>query len=391
MIEVPRRIILGPGPSSAHPKVLSAMSNSVIGYLDPDFFKIMDEVSDGLSKVYNSSGPSFAIAGSGSAGMEAGFVNLISENEKLLICNNGYFCKRMTLMADRLGINYDTLDNDWGKQIDLDNLENKLKKNNYSLVAAIHAETSTGVLNPIKEIGELCKKYNSKLMVDCVTSLGGTEIRFDDWNIDFAYSGTQKCLAAPPGLSPVSVSESALEYIKSRKKLPSSWYLDLVGISEYWGKDHIAHQTTPVNLVYALNEALNLTFKEGLKNKFLRHKTMSEGLKKGLKELCLTLPVDESCSLNQLTVINIPNNIDDLEFRNKLLRSYLIEIGRGLGQFAGKVWRIGLMGESCVPQNVFAVLNAFEKLLIEYKFKLNEGASLSAASSVINGQNIRPY
>ena len=391
MIEVPRRIILGPGPSSAHPKVLSAMSNSVIGYLDPDFFKIMDEVSDGLSKVYNSSGPSFAIAGTGSAGMEAGFVNLISENEKLLICNNGYFCKRMTLMADRLGINYDTLDNDWGKQIDLDNLENKLKKNNFSLVAAIHSETSTGVLNPIKEIGELCKKYNSKLMVDCVTSLGGTEIRFDDWNIDFAYSGTQKCLAAPPGLSPVSVSESALEYIKSRKKLPSSWYLDLVGISEYWGKDHIAHQTTPVNLVYALNEALNLTFKEGLKNKFLRHKTMSEGLKKGLKELCLTLPVDESCSLNQLTVINIPNNIDDLEFRNKLLRSYLIEIGRGLGQFAGKVWRIGLMGESCVPQNVFAVLNAFEKLLIEYKFKLNEGASLSAASSVINGQNIRPY
>ena len=391
MIDIPRRIILGPGPSSAHPKVLSAMSNSVIGYLDPDFFKIMENVSEGLSKVYNSTGYSFAISGSGSAGMEAGFVNLISENEKLLICNNGYFCKRMTLMADRLEIDYETADYDWGKDVDLDDLEEKLKKNDYAMVAAIHAETSTGVLNPIKEIGELCKKYNARFMVDCVTSLGGTEIKFDDWNIDYAYSGTQKCLAAPPGLSPVSISKSAIEYIKSRKKQPSSWYLDLVALSDYWGKEHIAHQTTPVNLVYALNEALNLTFEEGLENKFLRHKIMSNGLKKGLKELCLALPVDESYALNQLTVISIPENINDIDFRNKLLRNYLIEIGRGLGQFAGKVWRIGLMGESCVPQNVYAVLSAFEKLLIENNFKLNEGASLSVASSVINDHDIKPY
>ena len=391
MNQIPRRIILGPGPSSAHPKVLNAMSNGVIGYLDPDFLLILEDVSLKLSKLFNSSGHSFAISGTGSAGMEAGFVNLISEGEKLLICNNGYFCKRMILMAERLGIDFDTIDDDWGKQTSLDKLEIKLRENNYGLVAAIHAETSTGVLNPIKEIGELCKKYNSKFMVDCVTSLGGTEIMFDEWNIDYAYSGTQKCLAAPPGLSPVSISKSAIEYIESRKKLPSSWYLDLLGISKYWGNEHIAHQTTPVNLIYALNEALNLTFDEGLENKYLRHKIMSDGLKKGLRELCLVLPVDKSVSLNQLTVVNIPENIDDQVFRTELLRNYLIEIGRGLGEFTGKVWRIGLMGESCVPQNVFALLNAFEKLLIKNKFDLKEGASLSVASSVINSQNIRPY
>jgi len=212
-----------------------------------------------------------------------------------------------------------------------------------------------------------------------------------DWNIDYAYSGTQKCLAAPPGLSPASISNSAIDYIKNRKKLPSSWYLDLLGISNYWGKDHIAHQTTPINLVYALNEALNLTFDEGLENKYLRHKTMSEGLKKGLKELCLSLPVDPKIALNQLTVVNVPEKIDDQKFRDSLLKNYFIEIGRGLGEFSGKVWRIGLMGESCVPQNVFALLNAFEKLLIENNFDLKEGMSLSEASKVINGQNVRPY
>ena len=391
MSTIPRRIILGPGPSSAHPKVLNAMSNSVIGYLDPEFFNILEDVSEKLSKLFNSTGQSFAISGTGSAGMEAGFTNLISEDEKLLICNNGYFCKRMTLMAERLGIDFDTVDDDWGRQTNLDELEDMLKQNNYGLVAAIHAETSTGVINPIKEIGELCKKYNTKFMVDCVTSLGGTEIRFDDWNIDYAYSGTQKCLAAPPGLSPASLSNSAIDYIKKRKKLPSSWYLDLIGICNYWGKDHIAHQTTPINLVYALSEALNLTFEEGLENKYLRHKTMSDGLKKGLKELCLALPVDPSIALNQLTVVNIPEKIDDLKFRDRLLKDYFIEIGRGLGKFSGKVWRIGLMGESCVPQNVFALLNAFEKLLIENNFDLKEGMSLSEASKVINGQNIRPY
>ncbi len=391
MSTIPRRIILGPGPSSAHPKVLNAMSNSVIGYLDPEFFNILEDVSEKLSKLFNSTGQSFAISGTGSAGMEAGFTNLISEGEKLLICNNGYFCKRMILMAERLGIDFDTVDDDWGKQTNLDELEDMLKQNSYGLVAAIHAETSTGVINPIKEIGELCKKYNTKFMVDCVTSLGGTEIRFDDWNIDYAYSGTQKCLAAPPGLSPASLSNSAIDYIKKRKKLPSSWYLDLIGICNYWGKDHIAHQTTPINLVYALSEALNLTFEEGLENKYLRHKTMSDGLKKGLKELCLGLPVDPSIALNQLTVVNIPENIDDLKFRDRLLKDYFIEIGRGLGKFSGKVWRIGLMGESCVPQNVFALLNAFEKLLIENNFDLKEGMSLSEASKVINGQNIRPY
>jgi len=389
--EIPRRIILGPGPSSAHPRVLKAMSNPVMGYLDPDFFEILDEVSDMLSTLYNSSGSSFAIAGTGSAGMEAGLTNLIEEKDEVLICNNGYFCKRMILMADRLKINYSTLDAQWGSAIDLNVLEDKLKTSNIKLVVAIHAETSTGVINPISEIGELCKKYNAKFMVDCVTSLGGTEIKFDEWNIDYAYSGTQKCLAAPPGLSPVSISMRALEFIRNRKTLPSSWYLDLDLISDYWSKNHKAHQTTPVNLVYALREALWLTFEEGIESKFERHSLMSKGLKSGLRELGLELPVDESIALNQLIVVKIPKGIDDNKFREDLLRGYLIEIGRGLGEFAGKVWRIGLMGESCVASNVFGILHAFENLLIENNYEVNKGSSLSVASSIINSGTSSPY
>ena len=389
--QIPRRIILGPGPSSAHPRVLKAMSNPVMGYLDPDFFEILDEVSESLSVLYNTKGTSFAIAGTGSAGMEAGFSCLAENDEEVLICNNGYFCRRMTLMAERLKLNFSTLDFQWGTAVDLEILEDKLKRSDIKLVAVIHAETSTGVINPIEEIGQLCKKYGAKLMVDCVTSLAGTEIKFDEWNIDYAYSGTQKCLAAPPGLSPVAISEEGLNYIKNRKSPPSSWYLDLSGISNYWGKEHIAHQTTPVNLVYALREALNITFEEGVENKFRRHELMSDALKSGLKSLCLELPIDESIALNQLTVAKIPNGINDDNFRTELLRNYLIEIGRGLGEFSGKVWRIGLMGESCVASNVFGILNAFENLLIKNNHEVEKGSALSAASSVINSESPKPY
>ena len=388
---IPRRIILGPGPSSAHPRILKAMSNPVMGYLDPDFFEILEEVSGMLSMLYNTEGTSFAIAGTGSAGMEAGLNCLAEDDEDVLICNNGYFCERMIMMAERLNLNYSSLNFEWGTAIDLDLLENKLKNSNIKLVTAIHAETSTGVINPIAEIGQLCKKYGAKFMVDCVTSLAGIEIKFDEWNIDYAYSGTQKCLAAPPGLSPVAISEKALDYIRNREEAPSSWYLDLLGISEYWGKDHIAHQTTPVNLVYALREALQITFEEGIESKFQRHELMSKALKSGLKSLCLELPVDKSIALNQLTVVRIPKGINDESFRTDLLRNYLIEIGRGLGEFSGKVWRIGLMGESCVASNVFGILNAFENLLIKHNYEIEKGSSLSSASTIINSESSRPY
>ena len=388
---VPRRIILGPGPSSAHPRVLRAMSSPVMGYLDKDFFSILEEVSILLSDLYNTKQNSFAIAGTGSAGMEAGFVSLAEPQDEVLICSNGYFCQRMANMTTRLNLNFSTLNFKWGTAVDLNILEDKLKNSNIKLVAAIHAETSTGVLNPIKEIGDLCKKYGAKFMVDCVTSLGGTEIRFDEWNLDYAYSGTQKCLASPPGLSPVAISDRALEFIKNRQSQPTSWYLDLACIADYWGKDHIAHQTTPVNLVYALRESLYLTKEEGLQNKFNRHKVLSQGLKEGLRTMGLNLPIDPLIALNQLTVVSIPKGVNDQEFRNNLIDSYLIEVGRGLGEFAGKVWRIGLMGESCISANVFALLNAFENLLPRSNNELVFGKSLSAASAVINSENINPY
>ena len=390
--QIPRRIILGPGPSSAHPRVLKALSSPVMGYLDPDYFSIIEEVESLLKDTFKTSQRAFAIAGSGSAGMEAGFSSLVEEGDKILICENGHFCERMILMAKRLKLDVLTINVKWGTPVDPAQVEEILKQHNdIKMVSAIHAETSTGVMNPIKEISNIAHQNGSLFMVDCVTSLAGSELRFDDWDIDYAYSGSQKCLASPPGLSPIAISNRALSIIEKRKTLPSSWYLDLSLIADYWGPNHKAHHTAPVNMIYGLRESLKLVFEEGLETRWKRHNNLASALKEGLKAMGLNLPIDPQVALDQLTVIDIPHGINDEQFRLKLLRKYLIEIGRGLGQFQGKVWRVGLMGESCVPANIFALLQAFEQLLSEDGFELNKGDSLAAASRVLSESSPLPY
>ena len=387
-LKMPKRTILGPGPSSANQKVLNAMSLPVVGYLDPAFFELLDQIIPMLSKVFKTEQNVAIVSGAGSAGMEAGFTNLAERGDKVIICSYGHFCERQIMMAERLGLEVIPLRSEWGKSMNPQLLYDTLKNNSgVKLVSSIHAETSTGVLQPLDEIVEMTHNFDALFMTDVVTSLSGSELNFDSWDIDYAYGGSQKCLAAPPGISPVSISDNALDYIRNRKTLPSSWYFDLSLIIDYW-YDKKPHHTAPVNMIYALREALSLVMDEGLENRWDRHKKVSEGLRAGLIALGLELPISEKDRLDQLTVISIPENINDVELRNRLLEEYSIEVGRGLGEFQGKVIRIGLMGESCNPSNVFTLLNAFEKILPQLGWEISEGKSLNAANNKFNESNI---
>lgn len=361
-LKVNKRIILGPGPSSANPEVLKSLSNPILGYLDPEFFKVLDDVRSSLKSLFRTNDNAFALSGSGSSGMEAGLTCLAERGDKVIICSYGYFCERQILMAERLELDVIPLRSEWGKQMDPSLLEEALKKNpDTKLVVATHAETSTGVKQNIQELGKIVSKYDAMFMVDCVTSLAGTELLFDSWGIDFAYSGSQKCLASPPGLSPCALSNRAYEYIRNRTKKPSSWYLDLSLVNDYWGKDHIPQYTVAVSSIYGLYESLRLLEEEGIEERWTRHIHNAEKLRKGLMELNINLPISERDRLDQLTVLTKPNHIDDVEFRNRLINDYSIEIGRGLGNFEGKVFRIGLMGESCKSEYVDLILDVLKK------------------------------
>lgn len=381
-LTVPRRVILGPGPSSANPRVLRAMSLPIIGYLDPAFFDLLDELTGMLGEIFKTKQRAFAVAGAGSAGMEAGLVSLASPSDTVIICSYGYFCERQIIMAERLGFNVVPLRTEWGKSMDPKVLAEALKEHpETQLVLGIHAETSTGTIQPIAEFARLSHEAGALFMTDVVTSLAGCELEFDEWELDFAYSGSQKCLAAPPGISPVAISDRALEYIRNRPKPPTSWYLDLSLIADYWGPDHIAHHTAPVSMIYGLREAVGMALNETLEVRWQRHEANASALRAGLTALGLELPISEEERLDQLTVVKLPKGVDDVKLRTQLLEEYSIEVGRGLGKFAGEVIRIGLMGESCVPANVFALLNALEKILPDHGFEVAKGAATAAASA----------
>ncbi|MXZ03003.1 MAG: alanine--glyoxylate aminotransferase family protein [Chloroflexi bacterium] len=381
---VPRRLILGPGPSSASPRVLRAMSQPIIGYLDPAYFEILADVQSMLAKVFITKQTTMAVAGAGSAGMEAGLSSLLERGDKAIICVNGFFCERQILMCERLGVEVVRVDAPYGKTVDPQLLEDALKTNpDTKLVSAIHAETSAGVLQDIGILSGLAHDHGALFMTDVVTSLAGTPFEFDAWEIDYAYGGSQKCFAAPPGISPVAISDRSLEHIRNRKTLPSSWYLDLNLIADYWGPDHVHHHTSPVSMIYGLREALVLVHEEGLETRWMRHEKVAQALRAGLEALHLDSPVSPEHRLNQLTVVSLPEGVDDGELRSALLNEYSIEVGRGLGQFAGKVIRVGLMGESCVPANVFALLSALERILPRLGYEVPRGEAVAAASKTL--------
>jgi alanine-glyoxylate transaminase/serine-glyoxylate transaminase/serine-pyruvate transaminase len=359
-------LLMGPGPSCVHPKVYEALSRKTLGHLDPHFIKIMDEIKELLKKLINTNNNlTLPLSGTGSAGMEACFVNLIEPKDKILVIINGVFGKRMQEVGIRLGADVDTLEFDWGTPIQPELVQEKINNKNYKLIAAVHAETSTGVRNPIEEIGKITDNSGSLFLVDAVTSLGGTEVKMDDWSIDALYSGSQKCLSCPPGLAPSSFSERAFDSIMNRKSKVPNWYLDMSLIGQYWQQERkrVYHHTAPINMLYALYQALLLFFEEGPEKVFNRHIECHEILKSGLKKMGLKMYVDDSYQLPMLNAVTVPEGVDESEVRKRLRMEFNIEIGAGLGPLAGKIWRIGLMGHTARQENVYKFLDALKEVL----------------------------
>ncbi|NIA07018.1 MAG: aminotransferase class V-fold PLP-dependent enzyme [Actinobacteria bacterium] len=359
------RFLMGPGPSDVHPRVLKAMATPMIGHLDPQFIQIMDGLKDMLRRLFRTENDlTFAVSATGSAGMETCLVNLLEPDDEALVCVSGVFGNRMSDIVERCGAKLIRVDAPWGTPIDPGQVKQALETCSPKIVAIVHAETSTGVLQPLAEISKIVHKAGSLLLVDTVTSLGGTDVRVDDWGIDAVYSGTQKCISAPPGLSPVSFSPRAVQAMENRKTKPQSWYLDLSMVRNYWsGAKRAYHHTAPITMVYALYEALRLVFEEGLEARFARHQRTHELLRDGLEELGFEFIVAPEYRLPMLNAVKLPAGLDDVAARSRLLNEYNIEVGGGLGDFAGKVWRIGLMGCSCTENHVNMLLAALRKIM----------------------------
>jgi len=363
----PQRTLMGPGPSDVSPRVLSALARPTVGHLDPTFIIMMDEVKELLQYAFQTKNTfTMAVSAPGSAGMEACFVNLITPDDTVVVCVNGVFGMRMIENVNRIGANVVVVEGEWGRAVQPQALEEALKANpKANFVAFVHAETSTGALSDAKTLCSIAKKYDCLTIVDAVTSLGGVELRVDEWQIDAVYSGSQKCLSCVPGLSPISFSDEAAKVIQNRDQPVQSWFLDQSLVMGYWSGEgkRSYHHTAPVNSLYALHESLVLLQNEGLENSWARHKSMHEKLSAGLSELGLDFIVPADERLPQLNAVYIPEGIDDTKVRQFLLNEYNLEIGAGLGAFAGKAWRIGLMGYAARNENVTLCLAALKEAL----------------------------
>jgi alanine-glyoxylate transaminase/serine-glyoxylate transaminase/serine-pyruvate transaminase len=358
---------MGPGPSDVYPQVLEALARPTIGHLDPKFVDLMDEVKQLLQYAFQTNNTlTMPISAPGSAGMESVFVNLVEPGDKVIVCQNGVFGGRMQQNVQRCGGQAIMVQDEWGKPTNLNKVREALQANTHvKALAFVHAETSTGVLNDAKALCQLAKEFDCLSIVDAVTSLGGSELRVDDWDIDAIYSGTQKCLSCVPGLSPVSFSEKAIAVIKQRQHPVQSWFLDMDLVMGYWGQGakRAYHHTAPVNSIYALHESLLILHQEGLENAWARHHQNHLRLKLGFEKLGLELVVEENYRLPQLNMVKIPNGIDDGQVRSRLLSEFNLEIGAGLGELAGKVWRIGLMGCGSSQKNIDYCLSSLEAVL----------------------------
>jgi alanine-glyoxylate transaminase/serine-glyoxylate transaminase/serine-pyruvate transaminase len=374
------RLLLGPGPSDVHPRVLRAMATPLVGHLDPDFLVIMSETQEMLRQVYQTRNAlTFAVSGTGMAGMEACVVNLIEPGDKMVVCINGVFGQRMTDIAQRAGATVTTLERPFGEVFDPQQVREVLQKVRPKVLGIVHAETSTGAWQPLEEIGKLCRETDTLLLVDTVTGLGGVPVDLDGWGVDAVYSGTQKCLNCPPGLSPVSFSAKAVERINQRKTKVQSWYLDMTMVQRYWGEERFYHHTAPITMIYALRESLRLVLEEGLPPRWARHLRNHQALKAGLAGLGMSYATGEGHQLPQLNAVRVPAGAEDAPVRKRLLERFGIEIGSGLGEWKGKVWRVGLMGVNSQPKTVFLFLAALEDCLLSHGVKFTPGAGVAAA------------
>ena len=381
----PRRLLLGPGPSLVHPRVLRALSTPLLGHLDPVFLTVMNDIQSSLRMIFETEHRfTIAISGTGSAGMEASIVNLVEPGDAVIVGINGIFGTRLASVVDRCGGKAIRVDAPWGECIQPDAIEHALVRSGpVKAVAIVHAETSTGAWQPLEGIGALCRRHDALFVVDAVTSLGGLAVGVDRLGIDVCYSGTQKCLSCPPGLSPFTMSERALATVKARRLPCQSWYLDMGLIAEYWTESSRAyHHTAPISMLYGLREALRLIEEEGLSARYKRHQINSNALLAGLEVLGLVPLPPAGRRLPMLNCVMVPAHIPEADIRARLLSQYDIDIGGGLGPLKGKVWRIGLMGESSTEANVLTLLNALEALFLEGGWLSTPGVALQAASRV---------
>ena len=360
----PLRTLLGPGPSPVHPRVLQALALPVVGHLDPKFLEIMDQNMAMLRELFQTKNRlALPMSGTGSAGMETCFANLVEPGDAVLIGVNGVFGTRMVDVAQRCGARVDTIEAEWGAALDAQAFKARLARQKYQLVALVHAETSTGVLQPLDDIAELVRESGALLLVDAVTSLGGAPVRVDELGIDACYSGTQKCLGCPPGLSPVTFSERAVTAMRGRKGKVQSWYLDLSMIEKYWGSERVYHHTAPISMNYALHEALRLVLEEGLEQSWQRHRSVHETFLRRMRALELEPAVEEAIRAPMINAIKIPEGVDDAKVRQRLYDEFNIEIGAGLGPLKGKIWRVGLMGHGAREESVEVLSRALKQLI----------------------------
>ncbi len=358
------RFLHGPGPSDCHPRVLRAMSIPSIGHLDPDFLKTMGEVQDLLRGVWQTANPmTFPLPGTGTSGMETAMANLVEPGDSVLVCVGGYFGERLVEIAGRYGASVTRLDNPWGEPFSAAQIADALRQKPAKLIAIVHAETSTGLLQPLSEIAKVVHAAGALLLADCVTSLGGAEVNVDRTGIDAAYSCSQKCLSAPSGLSPFTFGPRAVDALKARKEKVHSFYLDLNLLDGYWSGNHAYHHTAPIQMIYAMREALRMVHEEGLENRIKRHRANAELLWKGLENLDLSMHVTQEYRLPSLTTVRVPAGVDEADVRKRMLTEYNVEIGAGLGALKGKVWRIGLMGYASSPERVAMLLGVLGRVL----------------------------
>ena len=384
------RVLLGPGPSEANARVLKAMTTPMLGYLDAEFVQVMDDTVGLLRRVFGTENRlTLPVSGTGTAGMEAALANVVEPGDGVVVGVKGYFGERIADIAARCGGVVTKVEAEWGTHIPAEKIAEAVAKvSSPKLVALVHGETSTGVLQPLKDAVEIAHQSGALFLADCVTSLGGQPVDMDALGIDIAYSCTQKCLAGPPGLSPISFSDRAVEVIRNRKTPIQSFYLDMTLLENYWHgekENRRYHHTVSISLIYALREALRVVLEEGLDVRYKRHVHNARALLAGAKAIGLQPAAEEGYRAPMLTTLRIPDGIDDATIRTRLIADYGIEIGAGLGVFAGKAWRIGLMGESSNERNVMLVLSALEKLLIASGHSVERGAAVHAASQVYSG------
>ncbi len=376
---------MGPGPLEIHPRVYQALTSPVIGYLDPDYLKILDQVGEKLRMVFQTRNRATnAMPGTGTSGMEACVANLIEPGDKVLVCVHGYFGDRLRQMVERQDAQMSVIEGEWGKPIDPGEIESAFKSEAYKVLAIVHAETSTGVLQPMDEVVRLTREYGVMLLLDTVTSLGGVEVKMDEWGVDAAYSCSQKCIGCPPGVAPVSFSDRAVETARNRKQPVRSWYLDITLLEKYWGSERVYHHTSSSTLNYALLEALTLIEEEGLQNRFARHLKNHRALVAGVEAMGLEMLVSPEHRLPTLNTIRIPQGVDDVKARSYLLETFDLEIGGGLGALKGKVWRVGQMGYSSSAENVLFFLSAINRALSLQGHQTDLASGTQAAMSALD-------